>query len=351
VRSRLLVVAAAGLLVLALVVAGLLWWRSAQLTDLQRAVALAPPDAQRLSWTDWASVRQELGAKVSDGSGTPELESFLDEGFDADLTSTSALLQSASALHESYGFSPASLEWELFSQSDQGAVILLRTPESFDFEALTDRLEGLGYDPPESDTGVWEGGADVLADISPTLTPELQYVALDADRHLIVTSDRVGYLDRAMETVTGDSDHLEGFDDVVEASGEPLSAAIYSGDVTCQALAMSAADRADQAQAEELIRNAGEVNPVTGFSMSVQPGRDIRVVLGFETDEQARVNADSRSVLARGPAPGQGGDFSDRFTVERVTAEGSLVTLALKPVEGEYVLSDLSSGPVLFATC
>jgi hypothetical protein len=350
VRSRLLVVGA-GLLVLALVVAGLLWWRSAQLTDLQRAVSLAPPDGQRLSWTDWASVRHELGTDVTGGSGTAGLEDFLDEGFDADLTSSSALLQSAADLHESYGFSPASLEWELFSQSDQGAVLLLRTPDSFDFDALADRLDGLGYDRPESDTGVWQGGADVLADISPSLTPELQYVALDSDRHLIVTSDRAGYLAEAMETVTGDGDQLEGFDDMVEASGEPLSAAIYSGTIACEALAMSAADPADQAQAEELIRNAGEVNPVTGFAMSVQPGMDVRVVLGFENDEQARVNADTRSVLARGPAPGQGGDFSDRFTVDRVTAEGSLVTLTLDPVEGQYVLSDLSSGPVLFATC
>jgi hypothetical protein len=296
-------------------------------------------------------VRHELGTDVTGGSGTAGLEDFLDEGFDADLTSSSALLQSAADLHESYGFSPASLEWELFSQSDQGAVLLLRTPDSFDFDALADRLDGLGYDRPESDTGVWQGGADVLADISPSLTPELQYVALDSDRHLIVTSDRAGYLAEAMETVTGDGDQLEGFDDMVEASGEPLSAAIYSGTIACEALAMSAADPADQAQAEELIRNAGEVNPVTGFAMSVQPGMDVRVVLGFENDEQARVNADTRSVLARGPAPGQGGDFSDRFTVDRVTAEGSLVTLNLDPVEGQYVLSDLSSGPVLFATC
>jgi hypothetical protein len=350
VRSRLLIVGA-GLLVLALVVAGLLWWRSAQLTDLQRALSSAPPDAQRLAWTDWTSVRQDLGADVTAGSEAAELESFLDDGFESDLTSTSALLGSASTLHESYGFSPASLEWELLSQSEEGAAILLRTPDSFDFDALADRLEGLGYDPPESDTGVWEGGSDVLAEISPTLTPELQHIALDAERQLIVTSDRAGYLDQAMETVTGDGDQLEGFDDLVEATGEPLSAAIYSGDLACQALAMSAADQADQAQAEELIRNAGEVNPVTGFSMSVQPGRDVRVVLGFEDEEQARVNADSRSVLARGPAPGQGGDFSDRFAVDRVAAEGSLVTLALDPVEGEYVLSDLSTGPVLFATC
>ena len=67
--------------------------------------------------------------------------------------------------------------------------------------------------------------------------------------------------------------------------------------------------------------------------------------------EQARRNADSRSALAAGPAPGQGGDFSDRFAVDSATAEGDLVTLDLEPVEGTYVLSDLSSGPVLFATC
>ncbi|HEX5860639.1 MAG TPA: hypothetical protein VFY58_02285 [Nocardioides sp.] len=349
-RARLLVLGAA-LVVLALVVAGLLWWRSAQLTDLQRAIAVTPPDAQRLSWTDWAAVREELGAGIAAGSETPRLESFLDEGFETDLTSSSALVQSATALHERYGLSPASLEWELLSQSEEGAVVLLGAPDSLDFDALADRLERLGYDPPESDTGVWEGGPDVLAGISPDLTPELQHIALDADRQLVVASDRSDYLDRAMETVVGEEDSLTGFDEVVEAAGEPLSAAIYSGEQTCQALAMSSADRADQAQAEELIQNAGEVNPVTGFAMAVQPNRDVRVVLGFESEDQARVNADSRAVLARGPAPGQGGDFSDRFTVDRVTAEGSLVTLALDPAEGEYVLSDLSSGPVLFATC
>ena len=116
---------------------------------------------------------------------------------------------------------------------------------------------------------------------------------------------------------------------MVEASGEPLSAAIYTGTHACQALAMSEADAADQAQADELIEEAGEVNPVTGFAMSAQPGGDVRVVLSFENDDQAKTNADSRSALAQGPAPGQGGDFSDRFLVDSVTAEGSVVTLAL----------------------
>ena len=48
---------------------------------------------------------------------------------------------------------------------------------------------------------------------------------------------------------------------------------------------------------------------------------------------------------------GQGGDFTDRFTLRSARADGSVVTLELRPVKGQYVLSDLSSGPVLFATC
>jgi hypothetical protein len=77
----------------------------------------------------------------------------------------------------------------------------------------------------------------------------------------------------------------------------------------------------------------------------------VRVAMAFESDDQARRNADSRSRLAAGPAPGQGGAFSDRFTLGPVTADGSVLTMELKPVQDSPVLSDLSTGPLLFATC
>ena len=73
--------------------------------------------------------------------------------------------------------------------------------------------------------------------------------------------------------------------------------------------------------------------------------------MSFESEDQARTNADSRAALASGPAPGQGGDFEDRFRLGTVSAEGDVVTMELEPEDGEYILSDLSSGPVLFATC
>lgn len=352
-RRRLLVVGAAVLALVLLVGAalvGLRWWRQAHRTDLERAASYAPADAQRLSWTDWAGVRDELGAHLDGSSTADELATFLGKGYDADLTSTSALVESAPALQEHFGFSPATADWELFSQSDQGAVVIVGMPDGTDFDAIGDRLEESGFARPATDDGVWIGGDSLLPEMGAGITPELQYVALDADDHLVLTSDEDDYLEDVLAGL-GDGDLPAGVDDVVSGTGDALSAAVYDGPYACTALAMAHADRSAEQQGAELVREAGEVNPLTAFAMSAQPGGDVRVVMGFESDEQARTNADSRATLAAGPAPGQGGDFSDRFSVGSVTADGRLVTMDLHPRDGAYVLSDLSTGPLLFATC
>jgi hypothetical protein len=336
--------------VLALLAGGWWWWRTQQQNEFQRAISWAPSDAQRLTFTDWAGVRRELDVELSADSPAEAVSGFMDDAFGADLSSMSALPESTEVMHERFGFSPATLEWELLSQSEAGAVVVMRVAEGTDFDAMRDRLEDLGYQRPEDEEGVWVGGIDLLPRIG-TLTPELQFLAIDEGQRVVVSSDTQGYLEQALPDVTGGEGGLDSLEEVVEASGEPLAAAVYDGEVVCSRLAMGAASDADQDQADQLVAAAGRVDPLTGFVMSAHPGGGVRVVMSFESDEQARANADSRSQLASGPAPGQGGDFADRFRLGRVTAEGSLVTMRLAPVDGNYVLSDLSSGPVLFATC
>lgn len=347
---RRIAVTTALVLVAALVVGGLLWWRSQPSGDFERAIEVAPVETERATFTDWSGIREELGADLDADSASDDVLDFLADGYETDLTSTSALLSSTEGLHQNYGFSPASLEWELFSQSAQGAVVVMALPDSADLEGLADRFAQIGYDEPAADDGVWVGGPALLPTIASDLTPQLQHLAIDADERLVLASDSEGYLNQVVDEL-GEGDGPTELGDVVETTGQPLSAAVFSSTYACSQLAMSAADANDQAQAQALLDAAGEVNPVTGFAMSMQPGGTVRVVLSFENDDQARTNAASRATLARGPAPGQGGDFSDRFTVDEVTAEGSVVTMELDPLEGQYVLSDLSSGPVLFATC
>ena len=106
-----------------------------------------------------------------------------------------------------------------------------------------------------------------------------------------------------------------------------------------------------QAEADQLVGAAGGVHPLTGFAMGALAGGDLRAVLQVEDADDAPGDADARAQLAAGPAPGQGGDFSDRFSVEAAGSDGREIILDLRPQEGSYVLSDLTSGPVLFATC
>jgi hypothetical protein len=339
------------LLVAAVVVAGLLWWRGSDRTRLERAVELAPAGTERLSWTDWSAVRRQVGADLGDAPDGAAVAAFLDEAFDDDLTSTSALVGSSRTMQDELGFSPGTLDWELFAQSPDGAVDILGTADGFDFEELADRLGALGFTEPDEADGVWVGGVDLLPRIGPDLTPELQHMALLSDEGLVLTSDQVPALESAVEAARGDADTLESVDEVVEASGSPLTASIFTGGHACEQLAMASADPDDQAEADALLEQAGEVHPMTGFAMGVLTDGDVRVAMSFEDDDAARTDAQTRATLASGPAPGQGGDFADRFALEDAASSGDVVTLDLAPVPGQYVLSDLTSGPVLFATC
>ena len=338
-----LVVVAAG------VVVGIGWWRDAHRTDLERAVAMAPSDGEQLSWTDWSGVRDELDLDLGSDPGEIDIAELLDRGFEEDLTQTTALGDSSVVMQDVYGFSPATVDWELFSQSEQGAVVMVHLPESADFDTITDKLESAGYAEPDSETGTWEGGVELLAAIG-GVTPELAHLVVDEDRRLILGSDDKGYLESAAADAR-DEHGPAGLDDVVAAVEEPLSAAVYTGDHACAKLAMSQADPIDQEQATELVQGAGDINPVTAFAIGVRPGGDVRVAMSFESDDQARDNADSRARLADGPAPGKGGDFADLFALGDVTADGEVVTMELDPVEGSYAFSTLKDGPVLFATC
>ncbi|GAA4820204.1 hypothetical protein GCM10025786_29650 [Nocardioides caeni] len=349
-RRRWLVV---GLTLALVVVAAVVVWRVVGGEDRTRfaeAVALAPASTARFSWTDWAGVRDELDADLSASSSTQDIEDFLLEAFDRDLAPVSALEESAPAIHADLGFSPATIDWELFAQGEDGAVVIIGLPEDFDVERVRNRLRGVGFEEPDDADGVWRGGADLLQGLSGPVTPELAAIQIDEDAGLLLGSDDPDFLAARAGDARGDRE--DGISDVVDAAGEALSASAYTGDYTCAELSMTTSpDPADQTRAAELIEEAGGIHPVAGYAIAARPDGDIRVTLAFENEDQARADADSRSQLAAGPALGQGGAFADSFTVARASARGRVVTLDLAPEPDAFVLSNFNHGPVLFATC
>ena len=328
-------------------------------TRLAKAMALAPDDAVRFSWTDWAAVRKELDATVTASTSGQDLKPFLDDAFDADLSPMTSLLASTEVLQDQYGFSPATLDWELYTQSDAGAVLLLGLPDGLDLSDLRASLERVGYPAPTSEGGVWAGGPDLMAKVG-NLTPELSYLTIDATNRVLAASDQQTSLtrwrkqqraDAATDSASSPDGSSGGIDQAVDALGEVTAAAVYGGTYACTALAMTQAAPEEQAAADELLAKSGKVTAYDAYAIGTRADGQVRVAMVFEDPDRAHTNADSRAALAAGPAAGQGGNFADRFAVESVTADEDVLTIRLKPTKGAYVLSEFSAGPVLFATC
>lgn len=352
--SRRVVVLAAAvvLLIAAAVVGGVTWWQRAHRTDLQRALGVVPASSLRVGFTDWATLRQRLGVH---GTGAAAVRRLQARAYDADLSAASSIDQEGVALQRLFGFGPATATWEAYAQSRHGAAMVLQLPSGTSFDALASHLRDNGYHQPASDTGVWRGGADLVASLDPSLTPELQYVVLLADRHLVVTSDQSSYAASAARVAAGDAPALASLGSVSTMAGQvgdPAAAEVWSRDFACRDLAMSQADPGDQRQAEQLIQQAGKVTPLDGLVMAMAPDRTLTVAEQFESTDQARENLRARARLAVGDAVGRGGSFADDFRLTSARATGSTVLLTMNPKQQTgFVLSALYDGPVIFATC
>jgi len=354
-RRTVLVVTTAIVLFVALGLVGRTLWRNAHRTDLSDALGTVPKSTLRLAFTDWAAVRRQLDVPDQSRPSDATIEKLTDRAYDTDLSAASSIDEATAALQEHFGFSPATAQWEAYAQSDEGATMVVRMPDDFDLSRVTDDLADLGFTEPSSANGVWAGGVDLVAAIDPTITPELQYVTVLADQHLIVTSDEESYAKTAAAVAGGDGDSLADLGptrDLVDKLDEPAAAMVWSGDFACSDLAMSQADQDSQDQADALVEQAGGVTPLSGLVMTMDADRTFTVGEGFETSRQAKDDLEPRATLAVGEAPGRGGSFSDDLALVSSRTDGAAVILRFRPKEKSgFVLSALDNGPVLFATC
>jgi hypothetical protein len=359
VQRRVVVVALALALVAAVPAAAWFGWKAMQRTSYEKAVAALPEATLRATYTDWAAVRRLAGGESLGSSSTPrEVSGFLSRAYDLDLISTSSVVEATYAMGRRYGFSPIDAEWEMFGQSREGQVAVMSLDESVDLAGVERNLRRLGYAPPADGAGsggVWAGSADLLATIDPTLTPVLQYVVVLPEERLVLLSDGQGYASSAASVVDGSAAGLDGVDGtsaLAAAAGTPATAVMFASDFACEALSMGSTDQGDRAAADDLVSSAGGVSPLAGAVFAMQRDRSLVVGMHFESSRQASDNLEPRVELASGEAPGQGGTFSERFRVVEAAADGKEVVMELEPTpEDRPLLSDLTQGPLLFATC
>ncbi len=351
----LVVVVLALVLVAGLLVVGSVLWTRAHRTRLDEALRVVPATSLRVAFTDWAVVRRRLGAHLGDSPDDDAVASLMGKAYDSDYSAVSSIDEAAAALQSNFGFGPATAEWEAYAQGRKGATMVLKVADGTDFDELAGNLRSAGYEKPGKDDGVWRGGVDLVASIDPTISPELQYVALLKDQGLVVTSDEAAYAASSAEVAAGGSAsfaEVGGVGDLADQLGEPANAMLWGKDFACTALSMSSTDDDTQSQAKARIEQVGGVTPLVGLAMGMEPDRTLRVVEHFEDSERARRNLRPRAKLAVGEAIGRGVAFSDDFALTSSKSVGSDVVLRLRPrARTGYVLSAVYDGPVLFATC
>ncbi len=349
-KRRLLLIGLALALVSGLALVGQAAWQRWNRSDFESALHVVPKNAKRVAFTDWQRVRTTL--KVKPGQ---DVAAWLDRSYSRDLAAGSSMDEAAAAMQEHFGFSPANVEWEIFAQARDGAAMVVKLPDDVDFDSLARKLAHAGFTRPAKADQVWRGGVDLIPTLDPTLTPEVQFIALLRDQRMVVTSDSREYAAATADVVRGDAASLQDDDaapTLVSQVGNPHSAILWAGDFACEDLSMASADDDAQRLAKQAIADAGGISPVTGLVMALGD-ESLTIVAQFPDSEEAVSNLKTRARLAVGPAIGRdSGNFSDDLELESSRTHDATMLLEFRPKNPDaFPLSRLYDGPVVFAGC
>ena len=281
-----------------------------------------------------------------------QVEDLLDRGFDADLTSASALLSSAVTMQQRFGFSPATLEWELFSQSDRRGV----ADDAAGRRGRTDDVRDALRAPAVRRARRPRRGLDAEPGppISGQVTPELRTSRSTTSAGAGGRLRHPGGRRRGGRRGRGD------------AGPGPIPAAVVDGGRRRPSSAIAlhrrprraarwrwrTPTRPSRTPAEALVARGRQGQPDDRV-------RDRRPSPTARCGSRWRSRTPTRRAptptpgprWSPGPAPGQGGDFTDRFTSARSAPTATSCRWSWSRSRAPTCVSDLSSGPVLFATC
>jgi hypothetical protein len=333
---------------------------------LPTAVASMPAETLTASVTHWSRVRDLLGGRGADAG-------VLDRAYDTDASAVSALGTMVPLMDRLYGWSVLDVDWEALAQSRQGAAIVLQMPAGVELGMVRERLGELGYREPFEPAGVWRGGTDLVARLAtPTtpLTPLLAHAVVLDDSRRVVFSDSPVYAASAARVSQGTAESLgqqEPVAAVADQLDDALAGVVHVGERACHVMGFRGASAAEAAFAAQRVRSVGGIGRFAAVGVGMEagdtsgrPGTGLRrpplvVAMHFDGHLGAGAAADEarrRARLAVGEAPGQGGTYQSRFSVESAGQRGGDVVLRLRPREaGAQLLSDLNPGQLLFASC
>jgi len=317
---------------------------------LAAALDTLPSDSQVAGFTDWSAIRQRLD--LGRASTAADRAALNDDASLRDLSTRSVLGRSIEEMHDSYGWSAADLDWEVYGQARDGAAMVARVDDSVSMSDVRGALRKLGYD---QDGRVWNATAS--SPIDGELSATLASVAIVPGKHLVIAADRETYVRTVLQVIDRDEPSLLSVrpaSEVAQALVGTDSALLQTSGVACAATSVEKQSADVQAQARAAVARAGELADVTfagrGLSDVSTDKQEVLFAMGFDSPSEAVSQLKARMALARGAFIGGNGRIEDSLQLTGSRVDGSTATLRFDhdPDSAAYMSG---VGPLLFASC
>lgn len=344
----------APLLVLAAAIVGGRWVNGEVAADTRSSLTAAldtlPADTLVAGFTDWSQIRRQLD--LGSASTAAARAALTDDASLRDLSTRSVIGPYTEEVHDAYGWSAADLEWEVYGQARDGAVMAARLDGSVSFASVRSRLTSLGY---SEDDGVWTVPED--AEVSDELASTLGAIALVPRERLIIAADRPAYVLTVLETVDRTAPSLLSVRSAADVAGELVgadSALLQSGPFACEATSVEGQEADVQAQARAALQRAGgTVAPLfagRALDAGTSTSERMRFALTFGSPAIAARQLEVRTALTTGPFIGRSGRLEDSLALRTSGVRGSTVALGFQH-DPDSVAFMAGNGPLLFAGC
>lgn len=326
------------------------YWVSAGAGDTRSSLTSAldtlPADTVVAGFTDWSAIRDrfDLGA-ASTAAGRAALN---DDVSLRDLSTRSVIGRAVEEMHQSYGWSAADADWEVFGQAGDGAVMVARLGDSVSMSAVSDALNELGY---VKDGRVWNSPA------SGGLSTTFAAVAVIPDKRLVVAADRSTYVTTVLQVVDRKERSLLSVRPAVEVASAlegADSALLQTGRAACGATTLRNLADDVKAQAAAAISRSGALADTTfagrGLTDISTGNQELRFSWSFASGAEAAEQLRVRTALASGPFIGGSGRVEDALQLTSSRVDGATATLRFDhdPVRGAFMGAQT---PLLFASC
>lgn len=332
---------------------------------LAEALRAAPPEVERIDFTDWSAMRSADGMPARGDQLTEEQRTELLGGIYMRHAVPSGFGYHKIHSHrEAWGWDSLDVEWEATLNVDTRMVHVVRLPDHLSMSELADRYAAFGFSRSQrGEALIFSADLDPRNEWLPSSDLALVNSALFKERHLLLASHDAQLLERVVDTVMGELPAAADSRAVVGAAaavGRLVAGVVLLGEEVCSRLGPPWLWPDD---GEWLLPALPELHPYEALIVGHRyDGESLIgvIAMAYESAQDAQIDRATRLLMADGPSlsdfMGWGLEETGMeiyFEPIDARVEDTALVLEVVPARNrpQMLFGMIGSGEMLFAIC